>query len=307
MVRGLSLLLVCWLLSAAVRASDDVPGSRDPAGIARYPRAWIVDYSLEPDVVPREFVVSRVDRIRRDLHVEGLVRPEATAETGTYRIPDGTPLTDVVAHYREAFGGAELFRCSGRACGRSNDWANQIFGRAILYGPDQNQHYLAVERGERLMSVYVIERGNRRIYAHVRVLTPVRTLAREGSGTDDLGLEDWRLVTGLEPRTDGTLPGEADAALRPLLPALSAAGGGPVYVVCHLYRNGTPEELLQRSSRCAEEAVDRLSALLVEAGGDAPELRPFGAGPLLPRTTSRANRLELVLPARAGTQSGRSQ
>ncbi len=301
MGRGLVALLGCCLLSAAVHANEDIAGSRDPAGVPRYPRAWIVDYSMEPDVEPREFVVSRVDRIRRDLHVEGLLRPDATVETATYQIPASTPLTDVLAHYREAFGGEVLFTCSGRDCGRSNDWANQIFRRAILYGPDGNQHYYAVMRDSLLLSVYIIERGNRRIYAHVQALTPLP--AEAGSSADRLRRAGWLPVAGLVPGDDGALPEGADAALRALVPALPDAGSGPIYVVCHLYGPAQPDALLQASSRCADETAQRLSALLAGSGRDAAEVRGFGAGPLLPRSAEPANRIEVVLPGAGAGQS----
>ena len=48
-------------------------------------------------------------------------------------------------------------RCSGTRC---------------CMAPTQNQSYLAARRGQHLVSVYVIRRGNKRVYVHVGVLTP---------------------------------------------------------------------------------------------------------------------------------------
>ena len=78
-----------------------------------------------------------------------------------------------------ALGDDVLFRCSGRDCGRSNDWANQVFGQATLYGPDRNQRYVARQWQDQLVSLYVIERGNKRVYAHLQFLAPQGQLGIE--------------------------------------------------------------------------------------------------------------------------------
>ena len=139
-------------ITGSVRAAaSDVAGSRDPYGIERYPRSWIVAYEREGEVAPRELVTSRVDRIRRDLRVDDQVQVEAALEAVTYQAPDGVSVADLEQHYLDELGGKMLFRCEGRACGRSADWANQVFGQSILYGPDRNQRYVALEWRGRLV------------------------------------------------------------------------------------------------------------------------------------------------------------
>ena len=56
------------------------------------------------------------------------------------------------------------FSLSGPDCGRSNDWANQVFRRPGLYGQDRDQRYLAAlipeaDGGALAVAVYVIRRG----------------------------------------------------------------------------------------------------------------------------------------------------
>ncbi|MBT3438226.1 MAG: DUF4892 domain-containing protein [Oceanospirillaceae bacterium] len=67
--------------------------------------------------------------------------------------------------------GAEvLFDCHGRACGSSNQWANQVFHESGLYGLDEQQRYTAlkqqVPQGVDYYALYTTQRGNRKVYLH---------------------------------------------------------------------------------------------------------------------------------------------
>ena len=59
------------------------------------------------------------------------------------------------------------FECEARACGRSNLWANNLYGIRQLYGRDRFQRYQAVALPGGWQTLYVIERGNQEIYAHL--------------------------------------------------------------------------------------------------------------------------------------------
>tara|TARA_Y100001933_G_scaffold203334_1_gene205382 strand:- start:643 stop:1560 length:918 start_codon:yes stop_codon:yes gene_type:complete len=274
-------------------AQPDVAGSRDPDGIDRYPRSWIVDYRLDDDVRPRNFVMSRVDRIRREMRIEEQLRVDAALESVTYRIPDGVGVDAVEAHFADLFGGDVLFRCAGRSCGRSNDWANQIFEQAVLYGPDANQRYSARQWRDRLVALYVVERGNQRVYAHLDILTPEGPLALEPNAllVRRLSQRGWSVIDGVTPRPDGALDRDAPAVLADVGRRLARLPGRRVLVVCHLGGAGSPEAALAASSACARRAAE----LIGSSGAAASELVPFGAGPALPRPDAPAARLELVV------------
>ena len=138
---GAGLLLLPACLSGMAMAAEDLPGARDPEGIPRFPRAWVVAFSEQSGFAPQEFVISAVEKIRRELRIEQKLRIEAKALGVTYRIPSGTPRAEVIEHYRRLLGPDALFSCEERDCGRSNGWANNVFGEALLYGPDGNQFY----------------------------------------------------------------------------------------------------------------------------------------------------------------------
>ena len=61
---------------------------------------------------------------------------------------------------------AELvFQCSGRDCGPSTYWANKIYQKALLYGPEQYQRYIVCKskRCPGLLSAYLHWAKERRV------------------------------------------------------------------------------------------------------------------------------------------------
>ena len=291
--RGLYLLSLLGLWLALPAEAADESGSRDPLNLTRVPESWIVGYERDDSLKRREYALGRVDRTRRDVRVEHEVRASATREWATYEMPSGTSTEDVIRHYLTVLDVEPLFSCRGRDCGRSNLWANQIFKRAILYGPDANQFYFAGELEDALVALYVIERGNKRIYAHLEVLQPDRdvALSRNDEALENLAGEGMTLLEGIVPDRVGGLDDEARDQLAELAPGMAVFKGQTVYVVCHLYGSEAAAVLIERAGRCAEQAAAVLGT------DDGPELVPFGAGPLLPRL-GMSSRLELVLPHR---------
>lgn len=279
-------------------AAEDVVGSADPQDVARFPRAWIVNYEQDRSVSPREFIVSAVEKIRRELRIDQKLRIAATAERVTYQIPPGTPLDEVIEHYQRALRPAALFECRGRDCGRSNGWANQVFGLAVLFGPDRNQFYIAAELGDQLISAYVIERGNRRIYAHLEVLHPIEAIEALTNAqlTEDLAGDGFAVIDGVRPRRDGSLPDASVEVLEGLAPRLRIFERQTVFVVCHLYGPEETTALVDRSDQCGRSVIEVLTNAI--GSGAGPELIAFGAGPLFPRAGIAVSRVEFVLPHR---------
>lgn len=288
------LFLVAVLQAQAVES--DLAGSRDPLGIERFPRSWIVEYARDPEVRPRQFVVHRLERLRRGAGEHALLRFDAALESAIYRIPDGVPVAEVAAHFLGLPEGGIIYRCGGRDCGRSNEWANDIFGEAILYGPDGNQQYLAWEWQGRFVSVYIIERGNKRIYANVQVLEPAEdsVVRTDGLIARRLEAQGWTVIDGIVPDTDGQLPPAAAQALAGLAPALAEFTGAQLYLVCHLYDPArAAEELRGAAERCARSGIEFLATAGLPAG---IRILPFGAGSMAPRGAIPSARLELVAP-----------
>tara|TARA_A100001037_G_scaffold19351_1_gene16480 strand:- start:660 stop:1544 length:885 start_codon:yes stop_codon:yes gene_type:complete len=285
------LLLVVWCMASVCVASEpDLAGSEDPLSLERFPNSWIVEYEDDQALLAREFIVSRVDKTRRQVRAERKIRIEARQQSATYEIARGTPRQEVVDHYVALLGSGPLFSCSGRDCGRSNHWANHIFGQAVLYGPDLNQFYLAVERDDRLIGIYIIERGNRRVYAHVLVIHPEQPLQGGALGiAGGLDRNGYVVIDGVEPLANGSFSAAAQQRLAAIAPTLADFAGRDVYVVCHIYGATDLDRLLDAARQCGTSAADALAA------DPGPRLVPFAAGPMLPRSAERS-RVELVLP-----------
>lgn len=304
--------LAAGALFATVPAvAEDLAGAEDPPALERFPGAVIVAWR-RADLRDYEFVTGRVERSRREHRVDRSVRVHANVLRVTYRTPAGTRLEDAVEHYRRAAAGFdEVFACRGRDCGRSTAWANDVFRVKELVAPDPAQFYLAAAGEDELVAVYVAQRGNRRVYAHVEFASGngIGALARgeskprpvqDANGAVSGGIANallrhrFAIVPNVVPDDAGGLDRAAQEALDAVA-AEVAALGRKVHVVCHLGGldgldgKQDAEAAVEQSAHCAKAAALRLRAGGVDAA-------PFGAGPLLPRPGVPRARVELVVP-----------
>lgn len=160
------------LLAAAVCA-----GAAERLAIEPFPRAEVARERVQ-EASEHRVVIGNIRRINnqvraeRELHVVGeLVRI-------SWRIPAGHTARDALAHALEQLQQrphTTLFFCEGRECGSSSLWANQVLDYSRLYGPEDNQMYLALrldDQPQRFISLYAITRGNQQVYLHMDQLTP---------------------------------------------------------------------------------------------------------------------------------------
>ena len=286
-------LVVALAAAMASHAAEDLAGAADPPALERFPGSWIVAYSPPASLRSYEFVTGRVDRSGRTVRVDDSLRLSAEVVRVTYRALDGTRFDEVVAHYRDQIvgGGADVaFTCQARDCGRSTSWANSVFGVKELVAPDSSQFYLAARSGRTLMAVYVVQRGNRRVYAHIDWGTAdaAPTPGVETGIVGQLRQHGFAVVTDVEPAPDGSLDAADLGAVDAVAEQIAALEDRPLYVVCHLDAGAT-EASMAGSAACAETVVERLRTAGITAFG-------FGGGPLLPRAGVPTNRVELVMP-----------
>ena len=285
-------------------AQSDAPGSSDPPGLERFPGAWIVEYAPETSVRSYEFITGEVARVGREVRIDRSMRTAAKLARVTYRTPSGTRLDDVIDHYeslvRELRGRVD-FACRGQECGHSTIWANQIFRVKEVAAPDAAQFYLATTVGgsslglgdgetDALISVYVVQRANRRVNAHVDVAV-VTSESSTGSVEEilnSLKSKGFSVISGAAPNRSGELDDGALNALDDLAAAL-APFTGRIVLVCHLGGLSDPARARRLSEACAQRGSARLGAAGVEAGA-------FGGGAFLPREGAPPDRLELVIP-----------
>lgn len=170
LTRIFTLILV--LCSSFALADDDISGSSDDTVIERFRGSWIVNY--QPSVLTDYSLalggVEQVNGVERLEHKESL---NGRLKRISYRIPDGNSTRNIYNFFKAQLeqGKAEiLFTCQGRECGSSNYWANDVFGFSKLYGVERSQYYLAARLPGVTVVIYIIERGNRRLYAHIDLI-----------------------------------------------------------------------------------------------------------------------------------------
>lgn len=273
---------------------SDVDGSTDLDFLDRYRDSGIVRYeqSNSSDFL---FALARVRKSNNIWRAESERRVYGAHTSVTYRAPDRVLSQSVFEYFRtqiDAAGFANNFVCSGRSCGNSNKWANVIYDEKRLYGPDINQHYLVASKGHETLAVYVIKRGNKRVYARIdHVVAP----AKDARATAQ---RDWSEELQSSGRVN--VPADTDslqeysAEFSQLVDWLRSSGR-TLHVVGHAYGKG---ELSELKSRSLDSAVS-LRLRLIELGAEAARIEVHGIGPLAPRGNASAqaapDRLELLL------------
>ena len=302
MYRRLAYTLGCAVALGSVgtlAATVDLPGSADPDGFERFPRSWIVNYVARPEPLPYDFVITAVGKSRRDVRIDNVIRVVGPLTRVTYQSPPGTRLEEVTSHYRSiisAIGARTAFTCTGADCGRSSVWAHDIFGVAVLAAPNRSQFYLAapitVDDRDLLAAIYVVQRGNQRVYAHIDIVEPAEPVqfARNQSVAQTLAREGIAIIEQVRPDGRGVIDAAGLATLAAVAQQLSQFRGQTVYVVCHLYGSSAADDLIEWSNQCAATAATTIREV------SEVEMVPFGAGPLLPRGSSP--RIELIIPHR---------
>ena len=173
--------LAATVVASATAGAADLPGSRDFESLARYPQAEIVAFK-EEQVLERTYPMDSIRRISNQVRTSSQISAGGQLTAITYRLPAVHSGIEAFERSREQLlkDGAELlFWCEGRECGSSSLWANDVFQRSALYGPEAGQAYLLARLpgdSDRLMALYGITRGNGRPYLQVEAFEPEESL-----------------------------------------------------------------------------------------------------------------------------------
>ncbi len=289
-------LVVGWLgllAAQAVSAAEDRPGAIDLESVMRYPHSWIVGYSKAP--VPEYRLATGSMK-----KINGVISPEyAQYISGqltriTYQLPRGHNSTDAFNHFKRQFdnlGPEVLFRCKGRSCGNSNQWANVQFGISRLYGVDREQFYLALKlpamgsEPASYLAFYTVIRGNKRVYAQLDLIQSSDAAASGAAGFIA------KLEQGLRVfRQPGQL---SQAEVEPLRQRMTDQPALRLTLVGHSDQGATPEQYQASSLALAETLRQQLLA----QGLDGSRLTAYGVGSLAPAYAASVpnQRVELLL------------
>lgn len=134
------------------------------------PGAELVESETAEQAARHMVVLGSLERVNQQLVPEGSEFVFGTKSTWTWHLPQSRRTRDVSRDFEAQLADLQqVFHCRGRGCGPSNYWANQIFERAILYGPVQHQYYRAFRLNDTdsYLLVYVGQRATRKIYLHI--------------------------------------------------------------------------------------------------------------------------------------------
>jgi len=258
-----------------------------------YPGAELVKES-GPAPGNQRIVLGALEKIQN--HVEPEVQKFVSGDrySFTYRLSEARRTGQVSDFFRDQIvaRGQLMFECHGRRCGSSNYWANGVFRQAILYGPEQYQHYLAARfegQTDSIALIYVAERGTGDIYLQLEVIEVQTPGERVEPDTISAALTSQGRYLLMDDADDKTV--------NAIVQLLARDEGMVLWVVGHSYL-GVGESIADAMQRSMQEA-NAYIARLRRAGANPDQLQGYGVGPLVPLDTSSADRLELVLQRRA--------
>ena len=296
------LVLAISLLLLAGNAGAQQAGPADHALFSGFPDSVISEFESTGNVNYR-VVLGSLQSTRGQVAPEASERVRGNLTRILYEVSGGFTGQDVydfLVEQMELRGYRELFSCTGRACGSSEYWANDIFGNRILYGPVRNQFYLAMGSeppGQFFVSAYVITRINRQLLAYLEIIELEGNAVNPAEAEPSFLLEQLRetggvVVPGLAFGAGDQLAADADLDA---VAETAGAGSGDASVHC---RPTCKERVISNSCLPAAKPVPERCGKRCWSGGiDAERLTARGLGPLAPLCAAAdcAERVELVL------------
>lgn len=293
-------------LLCASEATSDVAGSRDFDLIKRFPHSHIVRYEQATETLPYRLILGPLIKVNNILSPKKSRHIEGKLTRITYRIPDGNRSDEVSDYFNRNLADNKIeviFHCRGRDCGSSNYWANTIFKRAVLYGPEQFQNFFVARfnraSGTTFVSVYTAQRGNRRLYAHLDIIESAQTEVEMDPQIvlNSLLDQGMYLMAGVDFSLDHHLTPASAKVIAIAATALNMDESFNVYVVGHLQGSDGLKSLVDHSRQRAQQVV----TMLIEEGVKTTRISAQGVGPLAPvhgsvgPDNSTGGRIELVL------------
>lgn len=229
-------------------------------------------------------LLSAVREVNNEIRSASLVRLAVRGVGQRLQISPDSGRDDARDYYLKelaALNAVILFDCTGRDCGRSNVWANQIFNEATLYGRDADQDYIAAayrdaEDAVHVVLVYTVTRGNQREYAWIEQLS-----VPEGSVIPGFLASSSRLRGPIiVPWSGGvTYRFDWDANDRRLLQEWVRSETDRVILVS--YSTLGDQGIFEESMRRAKDAVESMTVLLGKSGVRKGQITPVIVGPAL--------------------------
>ncbi len=228
---------------------------------------------------------SPVREVNDEIRSETLARLPVQGEGRLYEIARDSSRAKARDHYRsllQARGAQVLFECSGIACGRSNVWANQIFGQRVLYGRDATQDYLVAGTTESdgsrwLTLVYTVTRGNLREYVWIEHLS-----VDPGALVPGLGSVNTRIRGPVVVPWQGGVTYRFDWSATERRRISEWASDDTATVILTGFAGLGADETVEEAMARTAEATESLSEVLSKTGVPASRQKLIIVGPGVP-------------------------
>jgi len=281
MKQYLKTLAILLLVTPAMQAAEfEISLQLNP-----FPQSQLIssEQRQEPDY---RLMLSGIMKINGRIRTDRDQRLQASLSRMTWQLPDGYDPQSGFSFLRAQLddrGAQVMFECSGRQCGPSSIWANDVFDQSRLYGIDNTQFYAAMRLDQAHVALYAVRRGNGRVFLHMDVLEnesqtvsdPVAVLAQQGY----VELQNW--------------PESSDRTVASVLDMMQGMPNQELWLVVHW--QGQDLELTLRQS---QEAADRLLRQVVDKGGDVRQLKARGVGSLVPSVLGSRRQVAIVVMQR---------
>jgi hypothetical protein len=251
--------------------------------------------SSTKQVIDHWVILGSVERIIGSVEPESDARLSGELSNWLWKIPTGHDVKSSFSFVQGQMSESvvTLYECTGRICGLSNDYANQVFSQSILTGRNSEQKYWVGFEPDKntLWLVYGSERSNQRVYLYAEKLVLTDKQASKLSHLVDSGemkafLDDgYQVIKTLEEVPARLSSSEIEGVKRILkdYPTQKFA------LVVHRYSEIENQRLIDQTQKEAQSLLNQVA----EQGGFIQYLYAHGAGAMLPRG-QQGSRIELV-------------
>ena len=240
-----------------------------------------------------ELITGKIKRVNTRQIAESSEFVHGRKLSTTRKVLDSSTTKEIAAHYLEQLQskGNIIFECGGRGCGSSNYWANTVFNKATLFGPEQYQYYMLawLESEQAYVMIYLAQRGTGARYIHQVVITDV----------NNNEVSDQRLVDS-KLRLQGRISfwdQVTDVQVASIAESIRINRHKLLAVVVH--EKLTSAETIQGSIQRTQQIADAILERIEQEGIDEAEIQAHGIGPIASNSAGVSRddvvRIEVVL------------
>jgi len=252
-------------------------------GLPVFPQASIERTETVESADTRIFAGAIRD-VRGELRASNEIRTELSGEKRMISAGRDYSVSELKAHYEAMLKNREatiIYACDARTCGSSNVWANRVFGESRLYGRDDEQAYrvsawLDSHNRIQLNTLYIVQRGNRQVYAYEQAFRMPENKTLPGVVVGDRRVFGPVVVSWSDP-SDPSVDASEDA-LRQIMRLTEEFPAARAWLVGFSPMEGSLDQVMAET----ESAMDVLAGQLRDEGLSGDRIRKKALGPLVP-------------------------